>query len=86
MIQFSHKDLIIEDMERRKSVYKERSNNHEEIKEMIDKLANLLLMLQEHFTHIKSLSPEGANRISITLNPSSVSELSNVVNSLLKKD
>ncbi len=82
----SLKDLIIEDMERRKIVYKERSNNHEEIKEMIDKLANLLLMLQEHFTHIKSLSPESANKISITLNSSSVSELSNVVNSLLKKD
>ena len=50
-------------MERRKIVYKERTNNHEEIKKMIDKLANI--------NHVNS---EDTKNISVTLNLSSVAD------------
>lgn len=71
----SLKDLIIKDMERRKIVYKERTNNHEEIKKMIDKLANI--------NHVNS---EDTKNISVTLNLSSVAELSSFINCLLKNN
>jgi len=71
----SLKDLIIKDMERRKIVYKERTNNHEEIKKMINKLANV--------NHVNS---EDTKNISVTLNLSSVAELSSFINCLLKNN